>query len=166
MIQWKEAKLKCLVKNIALITILTALAARPGFAQNSSHEKAAENLLRVMRIEESSMAGASAMVNTMIQSNPVLGPYREVVLKWAKEVMNWESMAPALVELYANTFSEKELEEMTAFYSTATGQKVLDRMSDLMNKQAMIGGKLAQEHSGELKKMIAEHAKEIEAKMK
>jgi hypothetical protein len=37
-------------------------------------------------------------------------------------------------------------------------------MSDLMNKHAMIGVKPAQEHREELKKMISEHAKEIEAK--
>jgi hypothetical protein len=106
------------------------------------------------------------MVNMMIQSNPALAPYREVVMEWAKQTMTWEALSPKIVKLYTDTFTKQELEEMITFFQTSTGQKVLNTMPELTNKQAMIGAELGRANSDTLRKMITEHAKLIEEKMK
>jgi len=123
---------------------------------------AAADLLRIMGLERTMMAGMTTMVDIQIQQNPTLGPYRDVLLKWAETFMTWDAVSPELIDLYAGTFTESELQELIAFYKTPTGQKALTEIPGLMQKGAAIGTDIAKKHTAELEKMIRERAKEIE----
>lgn len=52
-------------------------------------------------------------------------------------------------------FSEEELREITRFYQTPVGQKVLEKMGVLMQKGAKIGMELAELHQERLQEDIA-----------
>jgi hypothetical protein len=51
---------------------------------------------------------------------------------------------------------------IAAFHKTPEGQKMLDKMPQLMKKQAEIGSELARARQGELQSMLAARAKELE----
>jgi hypothetical protein len=128
---------------------------------SETHQQAATELLKVMNLERTMMAGATAMADAMIQQNQVLGPYRDVLLKWAEKFLTWEAFGPKLVALYAESFTEAELRDMITFYKTPTGQKALALMPELMRRGAMLGGEVAKEHTQELEQMVGERAAEL-----
>ena len=154
-----------------VVTILSAVLltfsalAGPAFSEEElkkSHRQAAADLLKLMDAENQAMAGANAMADVMLQSNPMLGPFRDVITDWSAKVMTWDNMMPKMVALYAETYTEGELKELIAFYSTKLGQKMIRVTPELTRKGAMIGSELAQQHMGELQAAIEARANEMQ----
>jgi hypothetical protein len=150
-----------LAPAFALSLVLYGLAAAQ--APSSSHEAAAVELLEIMDIEAQMAGGAAAMANAMVQQNPALGPYRDVILDWAATFMTWEVFGPRFVSMYTETFTEAELQDMTAFYRTPTGQKTLRLQPELMNRGALIGNEEAMQRQTELQSMLEARAAELGA---
>jgi uncharacterized protein len=124
--------------------------------------KSAEELVRVMNLEKLTMDGVNAAFELQIKSNPTLIPYRDVMHEWAGKYLTWDSFAPKIAALYAQTFTEKELHELTAFYGTQTGQKSLAEMANLFQKSAAIGQEVGQQHQKELQEMMRARADQLE----
>jgi hypothetical protein len=153
----KRAATLCLI-----LTCLVPLAAWSEDAKPiSSHRQAALELLQVMGVEKSAVAGAQVMLGVMLDSNSQMEPYRDVMIKWAGNTLSWEKMGPRMTDLYMKAFTEAEIRELIAFYKTPTGQKTLQQMPMLMQEGAKIGSELAQEHQGELEEAIKARAKEL-----
>jgi hypothetical protein len=102
------------------------------------------------------------MADVMMQSNPMFSPYRDVLLKWSENVMTWDNMRPRLVEIYVEAYTEQDLRELIEFYNTPIGKKTLSVLPEIMKRSALVGGELAQEHSGKLQEMIQQRAAELE----
>lgn len=129
---------------------------------STSHQEAATELLKLMDVEASMLSAASAMTDAMIQQNPTMEPYRDVLLDWAGSFMTWETFGPKYVALYVDVFTESELRELIGFYKTPTGKKALALMPELMQRGMALGAEVANEHSGELEEMIRERAAQLE----
>jgi hypothetical protein len=71
-----------------------------------------------------------------------------------------------MVNLYAEAFSDSEMDELLAFYRSPLGQKALARMPELMRRGAEVGSRIAKQHTPELEEMIAKRKKELEDKAK
>lgn len=154
------------MKYVGMLTVVLTLLVVSAVARADEHEEAAQELLKVMRVQEVAKSGAGAMVDVMVQSNPGLAPFRDVITEWSDKVMTWDAMAPGMIEAYKSTFTTEEMRKIAAFYKTPEGRKLLDKMPELMQKQAQIGTAIAQAHQGELKAKIEARAKELEAKEK
>ncbi len=50
--------------------------------------------------------------------------------------LNWESLKPEYVELYAAAFSEEELGQMVDFYESPAGQRLIEKMPFLVRKSS------------------------------
>jgi hypothetical protein len=119
-------------------------------ATDGSREQAARELLDSMRAQEMVRNGARTMTDLMVQSNPKMEPFRNVIEEWANKVLTWDAIAPPLVKVYEEAFTEAEMRTIAAFHKTPEGQKMLDKMPQLMKKQAEIGSELARARQGEL----------------
>jgi hypothetical protein len=153
--------LRNLASALALSCVLCAAA--PAQDPSSSHEAAAVELLELMDIEAQMAGGAAAMANAMVQQNPALAPYRDVILAWAATFMTWEVFGPRFVSMYTETFTAEELRAMTAFYRTPTGQKALRLQPELMNRGALIGNEEAMQRQADLQSMLEARATELGA---
>lgn len=129
---------------------------------NAAGLQSAEELLKVMHLEKVTMDGINAAFDLQIQNNPTLTPYRDVMHEWAGKYLTWDSFAPKIAALYAQTFTERELRELTAFYRTPTGQKALAEMANLFQKSAAIGQEIGQQHQKELQEMMRARAAQLE----
>ncbi|HZM69481.1 MAG TPA: DUF2059 domain-containing protein [Candidatus Cryosericum sp.] len=129
---------------------------------SSAADEAATELLLVMDVERMMMGGASAMTDSIIQDNAGLAPYRDVILEWAGKVMTWDALAPKLVTMYTESFTESELRDLAAFYRTPAGRKALSVMPELMRRGAMLGSQVANEHMDELQEMLQKRAEQLE----
>jgi len=77
----------CRRVGVAATIILTLSASLALGGPTAGQRDAAAKFLKVMNIERTMMAGATTMVDVQIQQNPALGPFRDVMLKWAGKYM-------------------------------------------------------------------------------
>jgi len=65
--------------------------------------------------------------------------------------------------LYVDSFSEKEIRGLIAFYQSEIGKKTLSVLPIVMQKGSAIGARRAQAHQAELIQMLDKAMKEREA---
>jgi len=152
--------MRAMVVCVSVLAIALSASAEGDYTE--SHRRVATELLVLSGAKENAIVGASVMADVMLQSNPMLAPYRDVLLEWSEKIMTWDNMRPRLVEIYVEAFSEQELREIIAFYNTPIGKKTLRVLPEIMKRSALVGGELAQEHSGKLQEMIQQRAAELE----
>jgi uncharacterized protein len=49
-----------------------------------------------------------------------------------RRMLNWETLKPRFIDLYAATYTEAELDGILAFYNSAAGRAMLEKMPQLM----------------------------------
>ena len=152
--------------RLILVPMFVVFISSAWAGQPSSHEQAALELLRLTGLERSMVAGATAMIESQAKVNPELAPYRDVMLEWARKYLTWEAMAPALVKIQVELFTEDELKEMIAFYRTPTGQKCLVKLPEMVQRGAAVGAELGKAHQRELEDMVLARKKELESEKK
>jgi hypothetical protein len=140
-----------LLKSALLAAAL--VAGGPAMADEAARAEAAR-LLEVMKMQPAIDSMADAMLDAQVKQNPDLAPYREVMLTFFRKYMGYESLKPDLVEIYSAEFTASELREISAFYSTPTGRKIMERMPMLVRKGAEMGAAHVQAHLDELKEAI------------
>ncbi len=146
-----------------IFLILSSLClALPASAEISdAHRRATAELLEVMEVERSMVGGATAMTDVMLQQNPSLAPFRDVLIAWAEKTMTWERFQGRVVAMYAETFSEAEIRDLIAFYKTPTGKKMVLVGPQLTQQGAMLGAEVARENEDELRRMLEARAAQL-----
>lgn len=150
--------LACLCVGQAFAADGSAKPANPSPARM----QAAMELLHVLDAQNVTVASVGAMVNAMIQANPMMGPYRAVMMQWAEKTLSWQQMGPKLARLYAGAFTRSELADLTRFYETPSGQKAIRELPMLATQGALLGEAMAREHIPELRQMIKARAAQLQ----
>lgn len=147
---------------LLLSCLMTGGGARAGVQPVDTHTQAAAELVSTLNIEQRISSSGEIMVDQMIRQNPMLGPYRDVLLKWSMSFMAWDSVGPYFTRIYKDAFTERELRQLTAFYRTPLGQKVLTVLPDLLRRGVEYGSTAAQDHLPELQEAIKARAAELQ----
>jgi uncharacterized protein len=159
-----QARRTLMIKKLAsffvALHMLTAQGA--GETMTSSHDQAVLEFLNVVGVERTMTASANAVVQGLIQVNPPLAPFRDIIAKWATKHITGEAAAPEITKIYKDAFTEIELREIVAFYKTPTGQKVLLKLPEVMQQGAAIGAKLALAHTAELEQLLVDGSKQMQ----
>jgi len=152
---------------IGFTTVLAlGLIANTSQADDASHKAAVQELFKVMHMDETMAKSIDAMLDQQVKQNPVLARFRAVMSAFLQKHMSWESIEPEMAKIYMQEFTEEEIKDMTAFYKTPLGQKVVTRTPIMMAKGAEIGQERVQANMAELQKMIAdEEAKQQQPQM-
>ncbi len=160
---------KLLAVTLLVLWTASAHAQQTGAAPKpaiSSHEQAVTELFGLMDLEKMMVGSATAMIDAQIQANPGIAPFRGVLIEWSGKYLTWDAMAPQLIKIYMETFTEPETREMIAFYRTPTGKKALTKMPELLQKGAQIGAEIGKAHQAELAQMVREKQKQLDAEKK
>jgi uncharacterized protein len=137
-----------------------AAAARPAIAP--SHRAAAAELLSVTETERLIREGIASAFDIQVRANPLLGPFRDVMQRYADKYLDWATMQPELVDVYASTFTEPELRDMIAFYRTPTGRKVVRLLPEVTARAQQVAERRVAAHVDELQQMIQQRAIELQ----
>ena len=157
---------------LALLAVAAPACKKGGLGANASPSPtptanpaaaaaAAQELFKAMHLDTSLNDTSAAMIDSEISRNPGLTPYRQTMLDWLRKYMTWQAMQPELTRMYLDAFSETELKQMADFYSSPTGQKSLQKLPDLMQRTAMAGARLSQEHQDELRTLMSARSEEL-----
>lgn len=147
---------------LALALLWTA----PATAQsNPEAEAAAKELIIAMRADQQVK---NVFPIIMQQLKPMITGGKpeatrdfDALMPVALGVMNEQTaeFVGMLAGLYARNFSADELRQITAFYNSPGGQKLLDKQPALMQESAVVGQKFGQGIATELQKRMTEELK-------
>lgn len=116
-----------------LLMILALLAAAPAAAQEPTpgETAAARELLEVSRTRENFIRALELGMEQggMGELTP---PVQKALREFMDEHFRFEDMEPEFIRMYADLYTEEEIREMTAFYRTPVGQRVVETMPELM----------------------------------
>ena len=123
----------------ALVWSALILTCHADDAEAAKRHAAAEEFLKVRRTEDLVNAtatqlgemtdriseGASKQAGAGTNQTELVAKLRAEARGMIAKEFTWDSVRPAFVQAYADAFTEVELKEMTAFYKTPAGQKLV-----------------------------------------
>jgi len=141
------------MKKIIAIFIMMAISI-PAFAQSASKESVKE-LLKITKSEQF-LGQMSQQINTMMHSSIekitqgrklttkqelAVVNYTQELGKIMQEELTWAKLEPEMIKIYAEEFSQEEIDGMIKFYKTPVGQSTIDKMPIVMQKSMQVGYK-------------------------
>lgn len=130
------------MKQILIIPLMLLLLVSSSYAATASIDK----MFEVMEMDKQFNSGFEAMLPMIDQMAVQLkldSAAKEELLSiyriWFQEDIDHSHVMEKMKELYANDFTEDEIEEITNFYQTPTGQKFLEKSQELMRLGAQVG---------------------------
>jgi len=137
---------------IALLMLLALPAVLAQKAQDTRPtEKSVRELLALMQARNminTAMKQMDATMRPMMQKalagrqqlsereQQIVGDAHERIQAVMREELRWDNFEPMMISAYRNTFSQKEVDGMKAFYSSPIGQAVIAKMP-LVTQQTM-----------------------------
>lgn len=131
-----------------LCLLLSPLVALAAPASNESIERflkiteAEKNLEAAQQYSEEMMQQAVREQNQRRMLSPdVQNKMREAMQKSAqamREEMSWANMKPLMVRIYADSFTQEELDGLIAFYESPAGRAFTRKMPVVMEKSMML----------------------------
>lgn len=90
------------------------------------------------------MQNMSAQMGVQPTEQHIFDSYYKEMTSVMKEDMGWEKMKPLILDVYNRNFSEQEIDDMLAFYSTETGKSLLKKMPAVMQESMQMSQILVQ----------------------
>ena len=91
-----------------------------------------------------------------LQQNPALREHEDLLTRFLEKNIGWAGMKDNLIIMYMNAFTEQELNEVNAFYSTPAGQKLIQRLPEFIQQRDRLAMQRMQKNIGELQQAIAD----------
>ena len=92
----------------------------------------------------------------------IVDQYRTDIVSIMKDALSWQELEPGMVAIYQRTFSQKEIDDMIAFYSSPSGQSVANKLP--LVSQEMAAG--MQKRMVPIIERMQQAAREMAAKLK
>jgi hypothetical protein len=146
-----------------LAPILLAFSFETHAALEDSRINAALSLLEAMDMRVNLARTVEQVTYAEVDKSPELVPFKAVMLEFMNKYMGFDNLKADLARIYADAFTQAELEELARFYRTPVGRKVLDKMPELTVLGARMGEQKVEEHLGELEGMIAREAQRLQS---
>jgi uncharacterized protein len=138
-----------------ILAVLILLAAPvTTLAEPDSHRQAVARLFELTHLQRLIEDSVDGVLNLQIAQNPALAAHRDALRAFLEKYIGWQALQDDLTAMYLQAFTEAELDEMNTFYSSATGQKVLQRLPELVQQRNQLAMRRLQEHIGELQQEI------------
>ncbi len=138
--------------SLLLLTVTTTILHA---ADSASHKQQVETLFRLTQMEKKIQDSVDSVVQLQLRQNPQLGQHEQAMREFFLKYMGWNSLQNDLTDMYLSTFSEKELEQINAFYITPVGQKVITSLPQLVEQRNQLASQRLQQNIGELQQIIA-----------
>ena len=139
------------VAVLLLMPITTTLNA----ADETAHKQQVETLFRLTQMEKKIQDSVDSVVQLQLRQNPQVGQHEPAVREFFTKYIGWNALKNDITEMYLTTFTEKELEQINAFYITPTGQKVIKVVPELVQQRNQLAMQRLQQNIGELQQIIA-----------
>ena len=142
-----------------VIVLLAAFGQAGALADEAAHREAVGRLFELTGMQQKIEESVDSVLALQLTQSPGLRDHEVVVREFLERHIGWQSMEDALTDMYLQSFSEQEVNDMNAFYRSPTGRKVIERLPELVQMRNQLASRRLQENIGELQY-------EIDASMK
>jgi len=94
------------------------------------------------------------------EAGKAMGQYQDKVALVMSDAIGWERLKPACVQLFAETYTESELDGILAFYKSPPGQAMVAKNPLLMSRASEIMQQRMAEAQPELQKLMRDFVSE------
>ncbi len=121
-----------------------------------SHLKAAQDMLIVMEVPDHMTGSINNILKVQTANLPSnqQKAFSDAMKAFLSKYLSWDLIKNDMAKIYAAEFSEAEIKELTKFYQTPLGKKMVEKSPVLMQKGMMIGQQMVMTHQSELMDMI------------
>lgn len=171
----KRNSMRCWIATFVLALVVVPCAR----ADEASKRAKVEELITVMHIDrmmDQMMEAMKEQSEQMMQQQPgadsmtaeqkrIVADHQAQALQIVIDSMSWKSLEPEFVTLYAENFTEEEIDGMVTFYKSPTGQAVLNKMPQLMTAAMQLAQSRMVDVQPKLKALTEDLTKQLEATM-
>ena len=159
--------------RLFIFILLLSISSISLASDSTKNEKIHEllNLLDMDSMVESMYSQMEVMMQNMSKEmgviedeKPILDKYYSKMTSIMKEEMSWEKIEPAVIDIYERNFSDKEIEDMLAFYRTESGKSLITKMPLVMQESIQVSQQFAQTALPKIQAISLELAKDLEEK--
>lgn len=151
-------------KTALLFALCLSVFSLPGqAAPEAARMNAALNLLESMDMRITMAHTIDHVTHAEVEKSPDLVPFEGVMLRFMHKHMGYDSIKTELAAIYANAFTQTELEELAKFYRTPLGKKMLVKLPELTVAGTRLGEMKVEANMAELEAMIAQEAERLQA---
>ena len=129
-------------------------------ADEASHRQEVQKLFELTGMQQKIDESLENVLALQIAQSPELKDHKTVVKEFLERHIGWQSLEDALTDMYLKEFSEQELKDMNAFYGSATGKKVIERLPVLVQLRNQLASARLQENIGELQYELSSRQKQ------
>lgn len=147
-------KMRFVFLLFVFLPLINLLAQEDVSNVSESHRYAAIEFLEVMKAKETFETTIDSMLEMMVRQNPGLARFEEIIRNHYEKYFRYEDIYDDFLNVYIETFTEEELNELVDFYKTETGQKSITVIPETMQKGMAIGEAKIKEHLPELQQAI------------
>jgi hypothetical protein len=158
---------------IIAVAIVLAVWNPVAYADDASKKAAAEELLKVTKVDQMTkpifeqmrliMEKQFTQMGATEEMKPILKKYTDRLFDAMEKMLGWQTLKEEEIALYIKVFTEEELKGMLAFYKSPVGQTVIDKMPTTMQQSMQIVQKLLPELREKVKKISDDLATEVKA---
>lgn len=146
-------------QGIAWAVLAGALCALPlHVSAGEAEQKAANELLDASHFNKMMDDSINASIQMIVQADPSMASHEETLRKFYQKHMSGDRLRADMVKLYADVFTAKELNDITAFYKTSTGQKALQKLPEVMRGAMQLAQRHVMDNMEELQSMLEKDA--------
>ena len=159
-----------MIKKLFLV-LASLLFIAPAYSDDASSRKAAEELLTVTQADKMIDAVYSQM-DTMFANmaknmgiteaqKPIAEKYMRRITQLMREELVWDKLKTQMVGAYVAVYTEDEIKEITAFYKSPAGVKMIAKMPELMQASMQITQNQMQQILPKIQALSQEMAAEL-----
>ncbi|EXB26196.1 MULTISPECIES: DUF2059 domain-containing protein [Acinetobacter] len=164
------------MKKLFITIILGTVISIPAFAQPASKDSI-KQLLKITKSEQF-LGQMSPQISNMMHSSIekftqgkqlttkqelALVNYSQELGKIMQEELTWAKLEPEMIKIYAEEFTQQEIDGMIQFYKTPVGQSTIDKMPIVMQKSMQVGYKQMDAITPKIMQAAEKFAKEMQA---
>ncbi len=159
------------MKRLAIVIMLILLPI--GALAEESKRASVEELLVLTRADaiidsiysqmDQMMLGIAQQLGMQPSEQELFEKYTAKMTAVMKEEMSWEKMKGPIIDIYLKHYSEKEVQDMIAFYRSATGRSMVEKMPDVMKDSMFISQQMVQNFMPKMQEISLELRDEVAA---
>ncbi len=160
--------MRTIVFAILLLSISFATQAGSGVKRET-----VEQLLHVMNAEKMIDSMYSQMDNMFVDlaqqlgvnesERPIFDRFMSKMAHVMKEEMTWAKMKEPIIDIYLKHYTEKEIKDLLAFYSTDSGKAMINKMPVVMQESMLITQSMMKDFMPKIKELSEEMRDELAA---
>ena len=116
----------------------------------------AEELLILFNLPAIIANTSEKSIELLIKQSPDAKTYADIFREFGKRYLSWENLKKPMIKRYTETFTNRELQQLKTFFSSATGKKYIQKSNTLMQETTLDIQKTILSYQEDLKRMIVE----------